>query len=275
MNFFEKILYFLDATMETPTNFGWFHLMFIAIVILTTVFLCIKFKDCDDKAFRRIALIGWILILALEIYKQLNFSFNYDGTSVIWDYQWYAFPYQFCSTPIFVLPFIAFFKENKFRDMLVAYMATFSLFAGLAVFAYPNDVFIDTIGINIQTMIHHGLQVVFGIYFAVYARKKQNLQYFLKSIPVFSALALFAMILNISVYHIFVAQGIDETFNMFYISPYFSCTLPVLSIVYEKVHYSIFIILYVLGFTFVAYLVYNIEKLIIKFSTRKKAYDKQ
>ena len=263
MNFFEKVLHFLEGTMETPKSYGWFHFMFIAIVISTTIFLCIKFRDCDDKTFRRIALIGWVTLITLEIYKQLVFSFEYDGSVVSWDYQWYAFPYQFCSTPMYVLPFIAFMKESKFRDMLISYMATFSLFAGLAVFAYPNDVFISTIGINIQTMVHHGMQVAFGIYFATYARKKLNLQYFIKGIPVFAVLSLLAIILDISVYKAFVAHNIDETFNMFYISPYFPCTLPVLSMVYEKVHYSIFLILYILGFTFVAYLVYNIEKLII------------
>lgn len=273
MNFFEKILNSLKATMETPKSYGWFHLMFIAIVILTTVFLCIKFKDCSDKTFKRITLIGWIIMLLLEVYKQLVFSLNYDCTAVMWDYQWYAFPYQFCSTPMLVLPFIAFFKESKFRDTLISYMATFSLFAGLAVFAYPNDVFIDIIGINIQTMVHHGMQVVFGIYFAVYVRNKLNHKYFLKGIPVFCILSLIAIILDVAVYKIFMLNGIEETFNMFYISPYFPCSLPILSIIYEKVHYSLFLVLYILGFTFVAYLVYTIEKLII--NTVRKNYAKQ
>lgn len=274
MNFFEKILNLLEATMETPKSYGWFHLMFIAIVILTTVLLCVKFKNCNDKAFRRIALIGWVLMLVLEVYKQLVFSFNYDGTTVIWDYQWYAFPYQFCSTPLYVLPFIAFLKESKFRDAFVSYMSSFSLFAGLAVFAYPNDVFVDIIGINIQTMVHHGLQVVFGIFFAAYARKKLSLRYFAKAIPVFGTLSLVAIILNVSVYKAFIIKGIEETFNMFFISPYFPSTLPILSIIYEKVHYSIFLIFYILGFVFVALIIYLLEKLIIKYSTGKKNYAK-
>ncbi len=68
MNLFYRILNIFEATMETPTNFGWFHLMFIAIVILSTVFLCVKFRNCNDKVFRQIALIGWILIVSLEVY---------------------------------------------------------------------------------------------------------------------------------------------------------------------------------------------------------------
>ena len=34
MNFFEKIIHSLEGTMTTPTNYGWFHLMFIAIVLV-------------------------------------------------------------------------------------------------------------------------------------------------------------------------------------------------------------------------------------------------
>ena len=268
MNIFHKILNLLEATMETPTNYGWFHLIFIAIAILSTVFLCIKFRDCDDKIFRRIVLIGWILIAALEVYKQIIFSYNFDNGVVTWDYQWYAFPYQFCSTPLYALPFIIFLKDGKIRDAFVMYMSTFSLFAGLAVFAYPNDVFITTIGINIQTMIHHGLQIVFGIYFAVYSWRKYNFSSFLKSITVFVGFSLLAILLDISVYKIFIANGIDETFNMFFISPYFPCTLPILSMIYEKINYFLFLFMYLIGFVLAALLVCGIEKLFINHSKK-------
>ena len=270
MKFFGSILNILEATMKTPTNFSWFHLMFIAIAILITVLLCIKFKNCDDKIFRRIVFIAWLLLVGLEVYKQIVFTFDYDGTTITGDYQWYAFPFQFCSTPLFALPFIAFLKDGKIRDAVIMYMATFSLFAGLAVFVYPNDVFIETIGINIQTMIHHGSQIVFGIFFASYFRKKLNLKRFLSSIAVFAVFCSIAIILNIILHHAFIANGIDETFNMFYISPYYPCTLPILSTVYEKVHYSIFIILYIFGFALVAYIIYSIEKLIINLSEKGK-----
>jgi hypothetical protein len=270
MNLFYRILNLLEATMETPTNFGWFHLMFIAIAILSTVFLCVKFRNCSDKVFRQIALIGWILIVSLEVYKQIIYSYNFDNGVVTWDYQWYAFPYQFCSTPLYALPFIIFLKDGKIRDAFIMYMSTFSLFAGLAVFAYPNDVFISIIGINIQTMIHHGLQIVFGIYFAVYSRKKYTLYSFLKSVYVFVGFSLLAILLDISVYKIFITKGIDETFNMFFISPYFPCTLPVLSIIYEKINYIIFLFMYIIGFVFAALSAYGVEKLFINLSRKEK-----
>lgn len=39
MNFFEKILAGLNGQMETPTSYGWFHLMFLFFTILGCVLL--------------------------------------------------------------------------------------------------------------------------------------------------------------------------------------------------------------------------------------------
>ncbi|MBE6663124.1 MAG: hypothetical protein E7602_01310 [Ruminococcaceae bacterium] len=261
----EKLLSILELKMKTPTNYSWFHLMFIVIVIGVTVFLCLKFKNCSDKAFRRIVLISWISMVVLEFYKQFVYSYSVEPSVIEWDYQWYAFPYQLCSTPLYVLPFIAFMKDSKFRDCFVAYMSTFSLFAGIAVFLYPNDVFISTIGINIQTMVHHGLQIVLGIFFIVYARKKFSKKYFAGGIIVFAALIILAMVLNL-----LVPLGIDETFNMFYISPYYDCTLPILSLIYPNVPYIVFLMLYALGFVLVAFIVYSIAKLILILTNPKR-----
>jgi len=76
MNFFEKVLNALEGTMNTPGNYGWFHIMFLIIVVVATVLLCKFFKDCSDTTFRKIIIIGWIVIVVLEIYKQLFLVLN-------------------------------------------------------------------------------------------------------------------------------------------------------------------------------------------------------
>lgn len=245
--------------MTRPGNYGWFHLLFVAIVICTTVLFCVKFRNVNDRVFRRIIMICWLVMLVLEVYKQVIFTFEYDGSVVTWDYQWYAFPYQLCSTPLYVLPFIAFMKDCKLRDFFTSYISTFSLFGGVAVFFYPNDVFIETIGINIQTMIHHGLQIVLGIFITVYSIKKLCFKYYLKSIPVFAVLVTIAIVLNEIVFSIFSANGIDEDFNMFYISRHFDCSLPVLSAIYPSVPYIVFSLIYILGFVIVSVIMYYIQ----------------
>lgn len=270
MNFFEKIIKILDSTMTAPTNYSFFHIMFLLAVIGLTIFISIKYKNCSEKVFNKILLVFWIVIVGLEIYKQIVFSFSVSDSEAVWSYKWYAFPFQFCSTPLYVLPFVIFLNDGKIRDAFLAFISTFVLFAGLAVMVYPNDVFCETIGINIQTMIHHGSQVVLGIFCIVRYRDKLEISYCLKAIIVFACVLVIAMIMNIVIYHVFQANNIDQTFNMFFISPYFDCTLPVLSLIYPKVPYIVFLMIYIFGFALITFIIYYVSKLIINAVSKGK-----
>lgn len=55
MDFWKNTLSFLQSEMQTPTNYGWFHLMFIAFVIIGSFFcnqICKeKFCKSDENCF--------------------------------------------------------------------------------------------------------------------------------------------------------------------------------------------------------------------------------
>lgn len=258
MNILVKLYNFLTTTAEAPKTFGIYHFICILSIILISVFVCRKFKDCSDEILRRLTACVWGIILVLEIYKQLIYGFSVEDGRFVWDYAWYIFPFQFCSSPLYILPFIAFSKNEKLRDACVAYMITFSLFAGLAVFCYPDDVFTVTIGINFQTMVHHGSQILMGSLLAVRYKDRLNARFFVGGALTFVVMVFIAMALNIGVYQMFVRVGIDETFNMFFISPYYNCTLPILSTVYQLVPYVVFVCIYFFGFILCALLVYSL-----------------
>ena len=268
MSFFERIVYFLDAEMTTPASYGSFHLIAVLLTFLTAVFLVLKFGNADDKTIRRVVLFFWIVIVVLEIYKQVDFTFNYNEGDPIWDYEWYAFPFQFCSTPIYVLPFIVFLRDGKVRDSFISFMCYFSLIAGIAVMIYPEDVFIPTIGINIQTMFHHGSQVALGIFFAFYKRKKINRKFLASAIPVLLVFIGIALALNVGVHSWLLSQGNDETFNMFYLSPYYDSTLPVFSIISPLVPYPIFLFTYILAMLLGGMIILCVQKAFIYFACK-------
>ena len=134
--------------------------------------------------------------------------------------------------------------------MFIAFTATFCFFGGLVVYIYPNDVFIDTIGINFQTMIHHGLQIVLGIYCITYYRNSLNFKWWSKSIFVFAGLVATALLLNVIVYHVLQNMNIDETFNMFYISPYFISSLPVFDMIQNSVPFIFYIKIYIIAISY-------------------------
>ena len=263
MNFFESIVHALSARMPEPTMYGWFHLIFLALTIGLTTFLCWKCRDCSAKTFKWIVASAWIVMVVLEIFKQLVFSFNYENGVARWDYDWYSFPYQLCSTPIYLLPFIAFKKEGGFRDSIISFVSTFALFGGLVTMIFPATVFVPHIVVNIQTMVHHGLQIVIGIFMLVHERKRLNLMFFVKSIYVFGVTFAIAMAINL-----IVPTFTTDTVNMFYISPYFACSLPLLDMIYANTHYVVFLIIYILGFVLAAFAIYKIQYGFIKLGMR-------
>ena len=262
MNLLEKLIYLLSAQMTRPGNYGWFHLMFIGIVVLGSVLLCRRYRDASERQERSILLLFWIVIVVLEIYKELQFALQVTEPAadnpVTWRYEWGSFPFQFCSTPFYILPVAALAKKEKLRDAARMFLAVYAFFAGLVVYIYPNDVFIRTIGINIQTMVHHGSQVVLGFYLGMRLRREGKLTtpVFLRSALVFCVLVLIALGLNIA-----SPLFTDSRFNMFFIGPRFPCSLVILDQIYLRVPYPVFLALYVLGFSLAAFLMLGLHKL--------------
>lgn len=264
--FLGELLNILDADMTTPTMYGWFHLLFFALSIAAGVLLC-KYKKPTDKFVNDLMLFTAILSIVLEVYKQINYTFSYDGSVITGDYQWYAFPFQFCSTPMYVGLLAGILRKGKIRDALCTYLATYALFGGLVVMIYPAQVFISTIGINIQTMICHGSMLTVGIYLLGTRYIKLEHKTVLKAIPVFVCLVAAATVMNEIAY--FTGLLERETFNMFFISRHCEGTLPVYSIVQGFVPYPWCMIIYVVIFTLAAYIMVLLAMLIKKLATKK------
>ncbi|MBO5214227.1 MAG: YwaF family protein [Clostridia bacterium] len=252
MEFLRAVLEILDADMTTPVGYGWFHLLFFALSIGMGIVLCLKLKNPTEKQVRTVLLIVSVTSIVLEIYKQINYTFSPTDTGINVDYQWYAFPWQFCSMPMYV-GLLGGLTRGKFHDAMCAFLATYSTFAGLCVMLYPAQVFISTIGINIQTMICHGSMLTVGIFLLGTQYVKSTHRTILKAIPVFSAAVLMAMGMNELAHWTDFAGG--ETFNMFFISPYEDPSLPVYSIVQQYVPYPWCLIIYIAAFSLAAYLI--------------------
>lgn len=251
--FWVRVLEILDTSMTTPSSYGWFHLLFFALSIAVGVLLCVYLKDAGKHAPRMI-LITAVTVLLLEVYKMINFGFSYeDGIS--YSFPWGSFPWQFCSTPMYVGLLAGIIRRGAVHRSLCAYLATYAMFAGLCVMIYPNDVFIDTVGINIQTMICHGSMLSVGIYLLGSGYVKAEHKTILRALPVFCAVVAVAMGLNEWAYRTGLLE--EHYFNMFYFSPYADPHLPLYSAVQNALGVAnpLSFIIYVAVFTLAAYLV--------------------
>lgn len=265
MNIFETVLRFLDSKMERPEPYGWFHLIFLALSFIAAGVLCYLWKRGVIKNVRAVVLSTAIIVIVCEVYKLTVFSFTYtDG--VRFQPQWYAFPWQFCSTPMFI-GLLTGLTKGKINKNLAAYLATYALFAGTAVMLYPSTVFIDTIGINIQTMICHGSMITIAIFLYYTHYVESDIKTVLYAMPVFAANMGVAITLNELAHIVGITE--EHTFNMFYISPYFDSEIPVYNLIHDSLRGSILgwlfsILLYFLGFSLCAFIVslipYGIKK---------------
>ena len=249
MTFLANVLRVLDTPMERPTLYGWFHLLWLAITFLFGIGLCLWHrKNGDDRRIKNVVFAVAVTVMLLEVYKIINFGFSYEN-GVSFSFEWYSFPWQFCSTPMYVGFLVGIIRKGKVHEALCAYLATYAVFAGAAVMVYPGDVFIDTIGINIQTMVCHGSMISIGIYLLYTGYVKLEHKTILKALPVFACALVIAMIMN----EIAHANGMSD-FNMFYISPYADPHLPVYSEVQKVVPYPWSLVIYIIGFTIAAHL---------------------
>lgn len=234
---------------ERPAPYGWYHLMWLGIMIIVTVLL-VKFVATkhDKRKDNYVVFSIGLLLVIIETYKQIFYTLDAGY------YQWYAFPFQFCSVPMMVAFIAPLLKEGKVKEALYKFLAFFGLLAGAAVMAYPGDCFSTSyVTILIHTMIWHASMVIMGIYLlASRGYGKNILKEVIPGFIVFAIIVVIALVGNILSYNLFFNNPElnvhGQSLNMFYISPYYQCSLPILSIIYTKVPYVVFFLCYLLAF---------------------------
>lgn len=271
---FEKIYNFLAFEITPPKSFGWFHLFSLASVLFLTIIICKKCKSSSERTERLIAFWIFAALIALEAYKQFVYAFIRTDEGIVFDYSWHGFPFQLCSSPLYVLPFIAFLPSGKLREAFAAFYGSFVLLGGLAVCIYPGNVLVETLGINFHTMFWHGSQVSLGVYFNLRRFSSKNPPrlkgYFLSAFFVFLSFVVIAMLLNEGFYYFFTQRGYDDTFNMFFISRHFECIFPVLDWIQAHTPHPVFLLSYVVILSVFSFILILSEKLIIDKISKNK-----
>lgn len=254
MSVLENIIKFMQFEMQKPKLYGWFHIMCLIIMIFLVIIL--SNKKVNSK---KMVLVCSIIMIVFEIYKQLSFSF----INGVWSYQWYIFPFQFCSVPMYVGFIAGITKNKKLEKILYSFLSTYAVCAGVAVMLYPSTVFVSEVMINIQTMVHHGFMAIIGLCLIIKGNVELNKSTLFNGLKVFIILVLIALSLNILTYYIDLNNG----FELFFISPFKRSTLPIFDIIYDKVPYIIFLFIYITVFTFGSYIPIVIAKKIKKKTT--------
>ncbi|MBQ7276303.1 MAG: YwaF family protein [Bacilli bacterium] len=261
----DKLIHFFQYQVEEPGLFSLFHIVFLVIIVSMTVFISIRFKNCSEKTYKKIILICWIICLIMESIKQIVKSFVY-GSPSYFKYSFYDLPFHLCSLIYYIAPVLIFVKREKasfLYDALSWFMAIFSLFGGVIVILFNSIVMSTLLYTNIQTMIHHGIQVLLGVFIVTWNRKRLNIHSFLKSLVILSVYTILAILINVLITP--VSNGID----MFYVNPYEVSVIPVINEIHRNVGFTPYLMVYLLLIILMGFITYMVEVLIVnKFNFR-------
>ena len=258
MNAFEQFIAVIAMPFgsgDSVQPYGAFHLTSFAVAVIAAILMCVFLSNVKVKTMRLILIaVGGFMVL-LEVYKQLIMSF--DGASGEWRYQWSAFPFQFCATPMYAILLAGLLKGGRFRDGLIAYISTFTLAAGVCVFIFLGDVYASSLfGVCLQTTVYHGLMIVVGAWLMVWNRKRgAPLHDWIWALVAFFGFEAIALTLNVVINGALGAGTVD----LYFLSVSGTSDIPVVGILREKLPYFAYLAMYNVGFSLGAFCLYSLS----------------
>src|SRR5574344_1306902 len=194
----------------------------------------ITFRNNKKAANLTLFFIGLFLALA-ELYKQLCYN-QMRGFNLINGYAWDVFPWQICSIPMFIALIMPFIKNDKRRDVLIAFMAVFAMLGGFAALfiGQPNLFWWGDVGIYAPTIVWHLVLMMLGFFSIGYLSIGKGS--YLRNLNVFSytylLLIIFSLVAQVINFIIPTIYGVDSAIaahtNMWYISMYYNSTVFIL-----------------------------------------------
>ena len=265
MSLVEKLVSIVSIEVEEPAAFGGFHFIFIFSVVILSVLLSRFIYRSSPRTLRRVLLFSFFVMLSLEVLKEVGLSFVRVDGELVFDYPFGMLPFQLCSTPLYVLPLLALLPDGRVRDGAAAYTMTYALIGGVAVYLFPSTVFTSSVALNIQTMVHHGLQIVTGVLTASCFRRRIDRRLFLLGAAFFTVAYAIANLLNTVGYSLLVALGAiaeGDGFNMFFVSPRTDQPTPMLAGVFKSLPPILLILGYYVLMILGSYIIFSLIRLI-------------
>ncbi len=203
----------IEATaweMEKPKAYGTFHLTFTLVGFVLCVFLAWRLRNLGEKGSRRLLLGVGAFLIVTEIYKQLFYYYHIGGGS----YQWWIFPFQLCSIPMYFCVIAPLLRRGKLQHAMFCFMTTFNLLGGAISFAEPSGLVHEYWTLTLHAFLWHMCLVFVGFYLIASGRGARTLRDYRYAAITFGVLCVVAFGINLSLFN--VSEG---SINMFYVGP--------------------------------------------------------
>lgn len=127
----------LNATaweMTQPQPYGTFHIIMLVMGIPLTILLAWKLRNVSETIYRRILFGIAVFLIISELYKQLFHYYIMDNHT----YDWWIFPFQLCSLPMYVCAILPFMKKSRWLIPLETFLMDFNLLGAFMALLVPN-----------------------------------------------------------------------------------------------------------------------------------------
>ncbi len=204
------ILSYTAWPMKKFESYGLIHLSLFFIGLTISIYMSYRLRNSDEAKVDKILFKCGLFLLATEIYKQLFYFFYIENGS----YPYWIFPFQLCSVPMYLCLLLPFIKQQKIKDMIYNFIASYNLMGGFISFLEPSGLIHEYISLTVHAFIWHMMLVFIGLLIIATKLAAKNFDDFPKAILTYLCLCLIAFIINLIFY-----DKSNGTINMFFIGP--------------------------------------------------------
>ena len=210
MDLLEKLIEATAWGMDKPRAYGPFHLIFTFAGIGLCILLAYLLRNTGKKGNRAVLLTVGIFLAVTEVYKQLFYYYHIGNHH----YEWWIFPFQLCSVPMYFCLIAPFLKEGKVQSAMYHFMTTFNLLGGLMAFIEPSGIVHEYWTLTLHAFLWHMMLIFVGFYLIASGRGAKTMKDYRSSVAVFLCLAALAFVINL----IFWIPS-EGSIKMFYVGP--------------------------------------------------------
>ncbi|MBR2539698.1 MAG: YwaF family protein [Mogibacterium sp.] len=238
-DFITGLLELTAWSMPRPAMFGTFHIMAALISICAALVLAAVFRR--HPADKVLSVTGWILVI-LELYKQLFLFFIVNQGA----YDWWYFPFQLCSVPMYICILLP-YTRCRIHNAMLTFLGSYALIGAAAALIFPEDFLRSYVTLTLHGFIWHGLLLFISI-IALHAEDTDlSLRGFAGAAIIFIFLSFVAVLINIAAEPLMASAGLPESYAaMFYMNPYHISPQPVVSSVQQAIGIPAGLLLYAL-----------------------------
>ncbi|MBO5323158.1 MAG: YwaF family protein [Oscillospiraceae bacterium] len=197
-------------SMEKPPAYGAFHLVFTFVGLAVSILAARMLRKIGDRGNRILLISCGVFLLVCEVYKQL-FYYYYIGDE---HYQWWIFPFQMCSVPMYLCIIAPLLKPGKVQQAMYNFMMLYNLLGGFMAFVEPSGIVHEYWTLTLHAFIWHMSLVFIGLYLAISNRGGKQMEDYRSASYTFVALCVIAFCINLALRE--VSGG---SVNMFFVGP--------------------------------------------------------